>query len=483
MPNNYPILLPPFLTPGINPNAGTPVPNNVPQGDPYAELTMLLSKLGTQHTLTPPHQGTLETILNSIASGAAILASPDPGGTLSGQLKGRQERADLYNKINFERQNNLDLMAIQSAVEKARGIQGEQQQFRKEQREQAYKQNEAKTEVDIYGKKKQIDIAGKEKEFRIEQNLLQEYEPLINARAKNMAYIQDYPKQRQDSLEWQALARTALPNLDPITAQTIGDKLSRLDRTELTLEENDLVKKANQAINTMFQQEKNVKLGKLKAETYREYQEGAYAARNKPGSGLSQSPENRFNANYAGAVGSAAADRAFARFYYKNNTTGQVITDKDLNAMGILNPESRNFTLMNPQETEAQRAIEVKRAIDAKGQVEQLQQQQQEVKPSEVPEKVQRALTFAEKEGMTPEQKRLFLSSAQVGASPELINKLVPIGGQTTAPTSTFVAPKVPTPLVQSQRPRQVNPPTEEERKAIEDIKKVIEKQRSKRRK
>lgn len=474
MPDNYPILLPPFLT-GNAPANPLAVSNNVPQGDPYADLAMLLSKLGQQHQLTPPHQGTLQTILDSIASGAAILASPDPGGTLSGQLKGRQERADLYNKINFERQNNLDLMAIQSAVEKARSIQGEQATFRKEQREQAYKQNEAATELKLYGKKKDIDVATKEKEFRIEQNLLQEYEPLTLARAKNMAYIQDMPQQRKDSIDIQVLLRQGIPNLDPTTAITIADKLAKYDRTPLTIEENDLVKKANQELTKQSQEERKAKLGKIGAETYREYQEGAYAARNKPGSGLAQSPENRFNLNYAGAVGAAAADRAFARFYYKNKA-GQVITDKDLNAMGILNPESRGFVMMNPQETEAQRAIEVKRAIDAKGQIEQLQQQQQEVNPSDLSSKAQQVLEMGQKKGYTPEQIKVNMRAN--GISDEEINKLFPQMGQNTLPT-----PKIPTPLIQSQRPRQVNPPTDEERQAFEEIKKMIEKEKNKRRK
>lgn len=466
MPDNFPLLLPPFLrTPGINPNA------SVPMGDPYAELTAMLDRMqGQQFSL--PQEGTLSTILNALAGGAAVLASPDPGGTLTNQMNQRQARKDKVAQINFDRQNNLDLLRINTAVEKARNITAEQQQFRKEQREQTYKDKDLGRELKLYGGKKDIDLASTEQGFRLEQKLLQEYQPLIDARVKNEVYMKDMPNQRKDSIEWQALARTALPNLDPMTAKIIGDKLSGLDRTPLTIEENDLVKKANQEINKQFQEERKSKLSVQGAQAFRDVQEGLYAQRNKPGQF-----QDRFANNFQSALGQAAGDRAFARFYYKNPTTGQVITDKEYNSIELTNPDKFSFKPLSPEENAAQRQIEVQRAMETKDAIE-TQQQQNTVGATEISPKAQQVLEYARQQNYTPEQTKVLLNSN--GISIEEINKIVP---PTSGQQSQFT--HIPTPLLeygQSQRPRQVNPMSPEEQKEFDALQKALEKERNKRR-
>jgi hypothetical protein len=282
------------------------------------------------------------------------------------------------------------------------------------------------------------------------------------------------PKQRQDSMEWQALARTVFPNLDPTTASVIGDKLSKFDRTPLTAEENDIVKKVNQEANSQFQSERKAKLGKLKAETYREYQEGAYAARNKPGQ---SSFQDRYNNNFQSGLGQDAADNVSMQYYKLPGQNGQPDTILNQKQYAGLDRISKlEAQPLSPEENAQQRTLAAEKLARTNQQIQAQKIQGSQVQPSEVSEKAQTILENARQKGYTPEQTRIFLNAN--GIPIEEINKLVPQGGQ--VPESQFTPPTRPTPLVPATRPRQVVPIPEEDRKQMEVLMKALQKERNK---
>src|SRR4030095_7836647 len=98
-----------------------PDPSLLPaQGDAYGELTNLLQQLQSQ-SFQPQKEGTLQTILNAIASGAAIAASNDPGATLTNQLAQRSQIQQNRENAERARQGQIQTAMIQGMLDKARG--------------------------------------------------------------------------------------------------------------------------------------------------------------------------------------------------------------------------------------------------------------------------------------------------------------------------------------------------------------------------
>lgn len=461
---NFPILIPDFMKTGVPPDPS----KFVPQGDPFAELTALLNNLGNRPAVAPPQQGTLQTILTALARGGAVLGSQDPGGTLGGILQGDQKRTDDFAKLNAEIQNNLMMAKIQSAIEKARSISAEQTQARQEQRQNIYEKDKEKRELAKYGKEKEIDLATEEQKFRTNQKLLAEYEPAMMARELNKAYIQDWPQQRKDSVEWQAMAKTVMPNLNPEVAATIGDKLSKLNREPLTVEENDLVKKVNQAFSKQFEEERKAKIGKIKAETFREIQEGLYTQRDKPGASTFQ---NQFGNAFNRTLGTELANSIDDTYYKLPNPDGtfRMLSLNELKQTDMLKDKSvLNAVPASPEENLAEMQKRVQKLKTFKAQQETDLQQQQQL-PSTQPQQksdadVQQAIRYYQSQSYTPEQMKQALKLS--GATDEQINRLL---NQKAAPTST-----------PTTRPRQIIQPTPEEQKMIDRLMKDLQKQRRK---
>lgn len=457
---NFPILTPPFLNPQIG---GVPsnLMANVPQGDPYAELQALLNQIGGQAPIQPPQQGTLQTILNSLAQGASILASPDPGGALAQTLQGRQQRQDYYTQLNQKREENLQLIKIQAALERAKGLSDEQATVRQEQRKEIYADRASKRELEQYQGQKRIDIISSVQLARENEKLAQEFEPIRLVRERNRAILQDMPKQRQDSIEWQAMAATVMPNLDPVAAKVIGEKYAGLDRTPMTPEEIDLLKKVNQETSKMTKQEREIKLGKLKAETSRELAEAAYTRAGKPGSANFQ---DRYANAYNSALGRDVVE-GLDNQYFKT-PDNRILTIEELNKLPITDQGKFASTPLNPQENaqEVMKRVEKLKQLRIQQQQNQVQQITPQIPASKMTdEAVQQAVRVLSGRGDTSEQIKEALRIN--GASQEQINKFVSQGK-----TTTLQAKPTATPSVSRTPYGNIPAPTTEQQKSLEEF-------------
>ena len=455
---------------GLSTTAPTPTAMNSalfqpPQGDPYEALNLVLNNLSQQPLPQPPKQGAFGQIAEGIAQAAAVLASPDSGAALQKQLQTKQEGRRFQQEQEIARQNLINQVKLQASFQQATDLGKEQMKVREENRGERRRLAEAQTELDIYGKKKGIDLKTAEQEFRTNQKLLEEFQPQILARAKDAAIIADWPQQRKDALDAEAMIRTVLPNLDPLTATRIADKVSRLNTKDpLTPEEIDIWKKVNQETSKIFKTERETKLAKTRAETTRELAEAAYTRAGKPGS-AGMSPMERFNSSFGSTMGGRLASRV-ASSYYRVVDTGEILTEAEYRGLDMVSDIRKRpgkAVALTEEENKIQRAIEAGKLAEFQNFV----QQGQEAQAPQTSiggagrmsdDAVQQAVKALSGRGDTPEQIRRALQVN--GATPEQIGKFVPQGSPARpSPTAT--------PAI---RPREVQPATPEQQKMLDEL-------------
>lgn len=404
------------MIPPINPFSIMPDPTKiVQQGDPYAELQQMIAQMQQRSPIAPPQQGTLQTILNSLAEGASVLASNDPGAALGGILRNRQERTDKFNVMNAEYQNNLNMLKLQSAVERARGITAEQSEARKEQRQNIYNIQEDKRKLSQAKELKAYDLANSIKELQLKEDFLNASEPARMVREKNRILLEDIPKQRRDAVEWEAMATALVQNADPIMASRVARKLTGLDQTPLTTAEAAF----KVAVDKARFEQAQLKVKELKSQIDVNEANAAYTRAGKPGSSAFQ---DRFANSYNTALARDIVETLDNQYYKAKD--GRILTQEELNRLDILKDDAALTSVpLTPEENAAYVMKQVEKLKQLK-----MQQQQQLIQPtaSNTSSKAQEVLEYARNENYTPEQIRVLLNSN--GIPIEEINRLVPQG-------------------------------------------------------
>lgn len=409
---NFPILTPPFM------NQGVPAdPTRIVQsGDPYAELESLLTNMQNRAPIAPPQQGTLQTIVNAIAQSAAVLASPDSGAALGQQLKDKQARTDKYTQMNAEMQNNLQMVKLQSAIDKARSFSAEQGEVRRERRADIYNRKEEQRKLAASKELKEFDLNLGMKELQMKEDFLNASEPARMVREKNKIMLEDIPKQRRDALEWEAMATALVQNADPIMAARVGKKLSGIDPTPFTQSEAQFKAQVDKARFTQAQTDlelKQANIANVKANT-------AYTLAGKPGSSAFQ---DRFGNAYNQALARDVVETLDNQYF--RTPDNRILTSDEVRKLVPSDPGFLNVQPLSPEENAAYVMKQVNKLKELK-----IQQQQglTTITPSQVSPKAQQVLEYARGQNYTPEQTRVLMNSN--GVSIDEINKLVPQGQQ-----------------------------------------------------
>lgn len=409
---NFPILTPPFL------NQGVPAdPTRIVQsGDPYAELESLLNNMQNRAPIAPPQQGTLQTIINALAQGAAIAASPDPGAALGQQLQAKQARSDKFTQMNAEMQNNLQMVKLQSAIDKARSISAEQGEVRKERRQDIYNRQEEQRKLAASKELKEFDLNLGIKELQLKEDFLNASEPARMVREKNKILLEDIPKQRRDALEWEAMATALVQNADPIMAARVGKKLAGIDPVPFTTAEAAFKAQVDKARFTQAQTDlelKQANIANVKANT-------AYTLAGKPGSSAFQ---DRFGNAYNQALARDVVETLDNQYF--KTPDNRILTIEEVSRLPITDPGRFSSNPLSPEENAAHVMKQVSKLKELK-----MQQQQglTTIKPQDVSPKAQQVLEYARSQNYTPEQTRVLMNSN--GISIEEINKIVPQGQQ-----------------------------------------------------
>lgn len=409
---NFPILTPPFL------NQGVPAdPTRIVQsGDPYAELEALLTNMQNRAPIAPPQQGTLQTIVNALAQGAAIAASPDPGAALGQQLKDKQARSDKFTQMNAEILRSNEMVKLQSAIDKARSMSAEQGEVRKERRQDIYNRQEEQRKLAASKELKEFDLNLGMKELQMKEDFLNASEPARMVREKNKIMLEDIPKQRRDALEWEAMATALVQNADPIMAARVGKKLSGIDPTPFTQSEAAFKAEVDKARFTQSKTDlelKQANIANVKANT-------AYTLAGKPGSSAFQ---DRFGNAYNQALARDVVETLDNQYF--RTPDNRILTSDEVRKLVPSDPGFLNVQPLSPEENAAYVMKQVNKLKELK-----MQQQQglTTITPSQVSPKAQQVLEYARSQNYTPEKTRVLMNSN--GISIDEINKLVPSGQQ-----------------------------------------------------
>lgn len=399
----------------MSPFGVSPDPTKITQsGDPYAELESLLTNMQNRAPIAPPQQGTLQTIVNALAQSAAVLASPDSGAALGQQLKDKQARSDKYTQMNAEMQNNLQMVKLQSAIDKARSFSAEQGEVRKERRADIYSRQEEQRKLAASKELKQFDLNLGMKELQMKEDFLNASEPARMVREKNKIMLEDIPKQRRDALEWEAMATALVQNADPIMAARVGKKLSGIDPTPFTQSEAAFKAEVDKARFTQSKTDlelKQANIANVKANT-------AYTQAGKPG-GFQDRFANTYNQSLARDVVETLDNQYF------RTPDNRILTSDEVRKLVPSDPGFLNVQPLSPEENAAYVMKQVNK-------LKELRMQQQQgvttITPSQVSPKAQQVLEYARGQNYTPEQTRVLMNSN--GVSIDEINKLVPSGQQ-----------------------------------------------------
>lgn len=365
---------PPFLPdPSIMP----------PSGDPYGGLTQLLQQLQTQ-VYQPPQESTLTKVLTALAEGASIGASKDPGTALSNVLQNRQQKVQQTEQIRQQQRNNIMMAQIQAATEKARAMTQEGAQARNQAREDFYQEKTEKRGLKNLETKGQIDLKLEAERFRQNENLLTEFEPVKQARARNQKMIDMLPQQEQARLDLFARISATLPDIPYSVANDIAKKLSSnfssagmsnqdlRNQIEsggtpfaLTAIESEWFKRYNDKTKELTDEDRKIKqeLNRAQVENLK-----ASAEESKSQAGY-YSKIADFNNNYSKSINQEASKALFNQVssqYFKNRVTGAIATKEEMQS-GVLG--GIGWEPLSPEENAAQKD----KAIQA---IEQLRQNQ-----------------------------------------------------------------------------------------------------------
>jgi hypothetical protein len=218
-----------FLNPSVN---------QPQQVDPYQRLQEVIAGINSQPLPIAPEMGTLERILTAVAQASAVAASPDPGGTLQGQLKARADTRNAVTKAIQDRQNLVNQATLQAGFQQAEGMAREQAEVRKEGRQFKQKAIEDVREVNLFKQKKQteadIQLASNKSLLEQAEAFEATHEEARNRRKLNAAIIELLPAKYQGAARWESEAKNLVPNADPGMLRRIAEKDAGISQEPLT---------------------------------------------------------------------------------------------------------------------------------------------------------------------------------------------------------------------------------------------------------
>src|SRR5262245_26248400 len=213
--------------PFLNPNdfnflqGGTDLPVNSlfqpPQGNPYEALDTILNNLNNQPLAQAPPQSLADRIIQGIVSAASVASSRDPGEALGNLIKSKQAERVATTEALRNRQNFVNQAKVQVGFEQARSLAEQQSKIAEENRanfreiakEKRATQAQIATEkraLGNYTAQKTTDLDIAKQEFEQNEELLNKYAPLREARMRHEMLIKDIPEQMQRSAAWQSIA-------------------------------------------------------------------------------------------------------------------------------------------------------------------------------------------------------------------------------------------------------------------------------------
>lgn len=406
-----------------------------PQGDAYKAVFDLLTQMQNQPVYQAPREGNLQIILNALAQGGAILASPDSGGTLANILN---QRAQIQqNNINAERakQGQISQAMIQTALDKARSITGEQQSSREEARKFAYKGPEAQLAIETQKAidLNKLDLAQKE---AIQNNdLANRFSLDVANRAKREAMAKAAPELFGKGIELQSLYQTFVPEMPRAIAESLARKQSGQEPPNYSEVENEWYNKFVTARSEDWKKDKELARRVKEAEITEKEAMSQYYKNSK----LQDRYMNAFQTN----LGNNLADSIDSQYFQAKD--GKIYSDKQIKAM----PQLQQLTLMpftplSPEESmqEAMKNINKQKSLQdsVKNQVNPaMPGQPTQGNPSggtNTIDDFRQIYIDAQAKGRTPDQIKIILE--RNGASPEIISTIMQ---GTSNPTPTQEGP------------------------------------------
>jgi len=304
-----------------------------PTGDPYQGLVTLLQQLQGQQ-YNPPQQGKLQQILGALASGASILASNDPGGTLGNQLNARLQVQQNRENQERARQTQLQTAMIQGMLEKSRGA-NEAQTRTREMRLQGALQ----TEAGVQATAQQAAVDLNRADIKLKE--MASTEDFLNRTMDQRAIRNrmESPEIYNQSLQLAQQIAHYVPKTSPEVATKLAQKLTGQDLNSISMEENLLYNRYNVAKHEDWKKDKALKEAVAKGEIDKNEAEARYY---QVLAGQGGSKTDPILANAADEY----AKRAFSPAVKLKN--GQIVSSIDLPKYGM----SGQFNTTQPTEEE-----------------------------------------------------------------------------------------------------------------------------------
>lgn len=311
-----------------------------PSGDPYTEVTRLLTQLQQQQPVTAPQPNKLETILTALAQGAAVAASNDPGAALNNQINTRLQMKQEANIAERTRQNQLQVAMIQGALDKARGIQSEQALARKEGREFAYRGAEGQLKIE---EQKQLDL----NRLEVAQLEAIQNNDLANRFARdsaNRTKLESMAKAAPDFFtegnKMRALIETLVPDIPREISDSISKRMSGQLPPNYTPQENEWYARFVTARNEDWKQDKDLARRVKESEITQNQAQAEYYRNSK----IQDKYMNALQTN----LGNAMADSIDSQYF--RGKDGKIYSDKQLKAMPQIQQIMISPTPLTPEE-------------------------------------------------------------------------------------------------------------------------------------
>jgi hypothetical protein len=427
----------PIQIPNLNslftPGGASPI-GQPPQGDPYAALQGIINNLNNQPIVQTPPLGALQTILDSLAQGAAVLASPDPGAVLSGQIKQRKDERLMREQALQRRQDLVNQAKLQLGFQQATDLSREQADYRKEQRANVQEFAKEARQVNLFKKQKDIEAESAKSMAQWNEEFEAKNEPARLRRLQNKAVIDLLPDKFKQAAIWEADVRALMPNADPNIIQSIIDKKSGINPEPINSKEQEFIVKVNEAHFREAKERYELTKEKTKADITESKQRGqaALISANAQMISAKNTAANNTMANWATKQ---KLDIMETQFY--KTPSGSVVSIDEVNKLPV--QEKYTSIALSPEENVKEQQRRIQQINQAVGQSQQqtnaVNQQLQQASGQRFSDaEVMQALEYARQNGKTPEQTKLILKAS--GATDEQINRLMGTKPIANAPSS-----------------------------------------------
>jgi len=447
----------PIQIPNLNslftPGGASPI-GQPSQGDPYAALQSIIEGLNNQPVVQTPPPGALQTILDSLAQGAAVLASPDPGAVLSGQIKQRKEERLMREQALQRRQDLVNQAKLQLGFQQATDLSREQADFRKEQRANVQEFAKEARQVNLFKKQKDIEAESAKSMAQWNEEFEAKNEPARLRRLQNKAVIDLLPDKFKQAAIWEADVRALMPDADPNIIQSIIDKKSGINPEPINTKEQEFIIKVNEAHFKEASEVRELNKKKIQADISESQMRGK-AALIGANAALISARNTAANNTMANWATKQKLDIMETQFY--KTPSGSVVSIDEVNKLPLI--EKFQAIALNAQENTAEQQRRIQQINKAVGQSQQqtndINKQLQLASGQQFSDaEVMQSLEYARQNGKTPEQTKLILKAS--GATDEQINRLMgtkPVDnvpssvktlGGSSVPIPNFGSPSIP---------------------------------------